>query len=103
MQVVSVDMVRRAIGVIGHPEIFGGEKRGFSHRAHSTVRHLTRSADNRFIGGVCGGIAEYFNLDPSVVRLIAVLLIFPGGLALLAYIIMWIILPQGPNYVKYDG
>lgn len=49
------------------------------------------------IAGVCGGIAEYFNIDPVFVRLIAFLLLLPGGLpGLVPYIVMWIIVPEKP-------
>ena len=47
------------------------------------------------IAGVCGGLAEYFNIDPVIVRLIAVALLFPGGLpGLIPYVIMWIVVPE---------
>ena len=59
-------------------------------------RQLTRSTTDRMIAGVCGGIGKYANMDPTVVRLIAVLLFFLGmgpGI-LLAYFIMMIIVPE---------
>ena len=53
------------------------------------------------IAGVCGGLAEYFNIDPVVVRLIAVILLLPGGFpGLLPYIILWIIVPEEPETVE---
>lgn len=54
---------------------------------------LMRSSRNRLIGGVCGGIAEYFNVDPTLVRIIAVILALLPGPAVLAYLIAWIIIP----------
>jgi phage shock protein PspC (stress-responsive transcriptional regulator) len=48
------------------------------------------------IGGVCAGIAEYFDTDPSLIRLALVLLFFAGGVGILAYIVAWIIVPQKP-------
>jgi phage shock protein PspC (stress-responsive transcriptional regulator) len=48
------------------------------------------------LGGVCGGIAEYFEIDPVIVRLVAVALFFVGGSAVLAYIIALIIIPYEP-------
>jgi phage shock protein PspC (stress-responsive transcriptional regulator) len=48
------------------------------------------------LGGVCGGIAEYFEIDPVIVRLIAVALFFVGGSAILAYIIALIVIPYEP-------
>lgn len=56
-------------------------------------KRLHRSRTDRMIWGVCGGLAEYFNADPTIVRLIAVLLIFLNGLGILAYLIMAIIVP----------
>lgn len=61
---------------------------------HSQPRRLTRSADRK-IGGVCGGIGEYFGVDPTIVRIafivLAIVTIGPGGL--LAYGILWAIMP----------
>lgn len=61
-------------------------------------RRLTRSADRR-LGGVCAGIAEYFALDPTLVRLVAVILLLVGplgGMTFLGYIVLWIVLPESP-------
>lgn len=59
------------------------------------VKKLYRSTDQRVIAGVCGGLAEYFGIDVTIVRLIAVALLLPGGLpGLLPYIIMWIVVPR---------
>lgn len=61
------------------------------------TKRLYRSTTDRMIAGVCGGIAEYFGIDPVIVRLIAVLLLLPGGLpGFLPYIIMWILVPKRP-------
>jgi phage shock protein C len=58
---------------------------------------LYRSKKDCVIGGVCGGIAEYFDIDPTLVRLLAILIFFFGGSGIIAYIIGWIIIPQNPN------
>jgi len=60
------------------------------------MKRLYRSRKNRMLGGVCGGIAEYFEIDPVIVRLIAVALFFVGGSAVLAYIIALIVIPYEP-------
>lgn len=59
-------------------------------------KRLYRSRDNRMIAGVCGGIAHYFNLDPTVVRLIFVVAILFAGSAILAYLIAWLVVPEEP-------
>ena len=56
-------------------------------------RRLYRSRSDRMIGGVCGGLARYFDIDPTIVRIIAVLLIFANGIGILAYIILAIVVP----------
>ena len=60
-------------------------------------KKLYRSQTNRKIAGVCGGIWEYVNLDPTVIRLIWVLLVFCAGTGLLAYLIAALIIPENPN------
>jgi phage shock protein C len=60
-------------------------------------KRLYRSTDDKMIAGVCGGLAEYFNVDPVIIRLIAVILVLPGGVpGILPYVIMWIIVPKRP-------
>jgi phage shock protein C len=54
---------------------------------------LYRSSENKMIAGVCGGLAEFFGSDPTLVRLVFVLLALLGGHGLLVYIILWIIVP----------
>ena len=61
------------------------------------TKKLYRSKKNCVIGGVCGGIGEYFDIDPIIIRLLVVLIFFMGGAGLIAYIIAWIIIPQKPN------
>ena len=62
-------------------------------------KRLYRSEEDRMIGGVCGGIAEYFDCDPVLVRAIAVVLLFLGG-GFLAYLVLWIIVPTKSDVVK---
>lgn len=60
-------------------------------------RRLTRSRRTRMIAGICGGIAEYMNVDPTIVRLLwALITIFPMSfpIGLLGYLLAWIIIPE---------
>lgn len=57
-------------------------------------KKLTRSIDQRMVCGVCGGIGNYFNVDPTLIRLVWVLATFFGGSGLLVYIIAAIIIPE---------
>lgn len=63
------------------------------------AKRLYRSRTDRKLGGVCGGIASYFGIDPTIVRLLTVLLILTG-LSILIYIVMWIVIPEEPYVVK---
>ena len=55
---------------------------------------LHRSRTNKQVAGVCGGIAEYLHVDPSIVRLVTVVLMFGWGSGLLAYIVCALVLPE---------
>lgn len=111
MQVVSVEMVRRAMGTIGRAEVFG-EKRHDSYRTERTGadwvphRRLYRSRNKRVLAGICGGIADYFDVDTSLVRIIAFVLVFFMGLSLWVYILLWLLIPEErtmPGYGRADG
>ena len=56
-------------------------------------KRLFRSRKERMIAGVCGGLGEYFGIDPTWVRLLFILFFFAGGAALLLYVVLWIIVP----------
>jgi len=59
-------------------------------------KRLYRSND-RILGGVCGGIAEYFGIDPSLVRIAWVILTLAAGSGILLYLLAWLIIPSSPN------
>jgi len=64
---------------------------------NTTYKQLRRTVSNRMIAGVCAGLGEYSNIDPTLIRLIAVLLLFLTGPGIiLAYLIMALIIPEEP-------
>ena len=65
-------------------------------RRNDMNKRLYKSSTNKMVDGVCGGIAEYFELDPTLVRLAWVLLCAAGGSGLLAYIIAAVVIPRAP-------
>ena len=67
------------------------------------MKRLYKSRKNKVIAGVCGGIAEYFEVDPVLIRIIAVLFIFTGGAAFIAYILGMIIMPNQPSELIKEG
>ena len=60
-------------------------------------QRLYRSRDERMLAGVSGGLAQFFSIDPTIIRLIFVVLAIMGGPGLLIYIIMWIVVPEEPT------
>jgi phage shock protein C len=60
-------------------------------------RKLYRSRSNRQVAGVCGGLAQYFNLDATLLRILFVVLAVLGGSGLVLYVAMWIIVPNEPS------
>ncbi|HTM67141.1 MAG TPA: PspC domain-containing protein [Flavipsychrobacter sp.] len=69
----------------------------------STNRRLYRNPNDKMLGGVCSGIANYFDIDPVIIRLIMVVLFLSAGIGLLAYIIAWIVIPlaRTPQEMAY--
>jgi len=62
------------------------------------IKRLYRSRRDKILGGVCAGIAEYFNVDPVLVRLLWIIFtLISMGLGIVAYLIAWIIVPEEPK------
>lgn len=62
-----------------------------------TTKRLYRSRTNRKIEGVCGGLGEYFNVDPTLVRVLFVLMALAGGPGVILYIILWMVIPEAES------
>ncbi len=94
--IADVEFVKKAMGNPGEfEESQSEESPKQSSVPNDTVKkRLYRDTDNKVFGGVCSGISNYFNLDPTVIRLIWVGLIFFFGTGFLLYFILWIIVPE---------
>ena len=57
------------------------------------MKKLYRSRDYRLIAGICGGLGEYFDIDPIIFRMIFIALLINGGAGIIIYILMWIFVP----------
>lgn len=66
-------------------------------------KKLYRSRKDYMIAGVCGGIAEYFDIDSTLVRLLTVLVVLIGGAGVIAYIIAWIVIPKNPDQISDEA
>jgi phage shock protein PspC (stress-responsive transcriptional regulator) len=71
----------------------GGPQQGYGPYTTEEPRRLYRAANDKVLGGVCAGLANYLRLDPAVVRILFVLISFGWGFGFLLYIILWIVLP----------
>ena len=66
-------------------------------------KKLYRSRKDRMVAGIAGGLANYFDIDPTLVRIIFIVTLFVGGGGFLAYIIMWIVVPEEPFVIYNPG
>ena len=60
------------------------------------TRKLYRSRKNRKVAGVCGGLADYFTVDPTLIRVLFIVLAVMGGAGALIYLAMWLVVPVEP-------
>src|SRR5687767_1810994 len=103
---ITDEDVDGVIASMGRPEDFDEEaaetrdtkgqpqQQQFSYSEKKTRRRLYRDTSDKFIGGVCSGIAAYLNVDPAIVRILfAIIVLGTWFLGLMAYVIMWIVLP----------
>jgi phage shock protein PspC (stress-responsive transcriptional regulator) len=97
-QVISNKEVDEMISVMGQPEDYKIDEELFEetpeqNNSNNQKRRLFRDQDNSYIGGVCSGFGYYFGIDPLLIRLFWVLLIFGAGMGPLLYIILWVLIP----------
>jgi len=94
-QVITLHDVDEIIAIMGDPQVISGGKATSdkTYEGRTGSRRIYRDPDDRMIGGVCAGLAGYTNIDPVIMRLIFVVLLFMG-IGALAYIILWIVVPE---------
>lgn len=98
-QVVNENDIEEVIAIMGQPEDYAEAEEGYTNsnysyqRRSSNSKKFFRDGDDKFLGGVCSGIGHYFNVDVIWIR-IAFILLIASGFSPLAYIILWILLPE---------
>jgi phage shock protein PspC (stress-responsive transcriptional regulator) len=112
---ITDEDINEIIASMGRPEDFDEEAadtadsskqstgQAFSNTERRTKRRLYRDSGDKFIGGVCSGIANYLNTDPAIVRILFAIVTFGGfGLGFLIYILLWMVLPT-KDLENYSG
>lgn len=95
-QVITIDDVNEIIAIMGTPEDFS-EDTGHSRSerfATPGYHRMYRDPDHRIIGGVCAGMGAYWRIEPLIIRIIFLALILAGGIGILIYLILYIVLPE---------
>jgi phage shock protein PspC (stress-responsive transcriptional regulator) len=95
-QVITMADVNQAISVMGTPEDISDNDGPSARDKFASPGHhrIYRDTDNRIIGGVCAGMGAYWDLDPLIMRIIFIALVLAGGLGVLIYLILYIVLPE---------
>lgn len=102
-EVITLIEVEEVIGTIGQPQDIADEDETEERPRHESFaesnpplygKRLYRDPDGRVLGGVCGGLGAYFNIDPMVFRILFLLTFFFYGSSLLAYFVLWIVMPK---------
>ncbi|MCU0461807.1 MAG: PspC domain-containing protein [Bacteroidales bacterium] len=94
-QVITMEDVRYAISILGTPEDFSNESTSASDKFASPGYHrMYRDPDHRIIGGVCAGMGAYWNIEAWLVRIIFIILAMMGGLGILIYLVLYIVIPE---------
>jgi len=95
-QVINIDDVHQAISIMGTPEDISDNDGPSARDKFSTpgYHRMYRDPDNRVIGGVCSGMGAYWSIDPVIVRIIFIALALAGGIGVMVYLILYIVLPE---------
>jgi len=95
-QVINIEDVLQAISVLGTPEDISDSDGPASGQKFTSpgYHRMYRDPDNRVIGGVCSGMGAYWNIDPVIIRIIFIALALAGGIGVMVYLILYIVLPE---------
>lgn len=109
-QVITLEDVEAVTTVMGRPDQFGDESASAKEETHAAQtaaasefkgqKRLFRNPDSKILGGVCSGIAAYFDIDTVWVRLAFVIPLFFFGSGVMLYIILWIVIPEAESSVE---
>lgn len=97
-EVVTLSDVQQMIEIMGQPEMITEEKKGDTQEEKVSFstghKRLYRDPEHKVIGGVCGGLAAYFNIDPIIFRLVFGIMFIVWGTGVMIYVLLWIAMPK---------
>lgn len=101
-QVVTMQNIDEVITIMGEPNDFAGEEnhQQTDNSYKQSYRRMYRDPDSRIIGGVCSGLGAYWNIDPTLVRIVFIILAIFGFAGVLIYLILWIVLPEATTVAQ---
>ncbi len=94
--VITIEDVREVISIMGNPEDISDNEGPTPKAKFSTpgTHRMYRDPDKRIIGGVCAGIGAYWDIEPWIIRVIFFALALAGGLGILVYLILYVVIPE---------
>ncbi|HLU88097.1 MAG TPA: PspC domain-containing protein, partial [Taishania sp.] len=106
-QVIDDNDVIDVLNTLGDPKEYADNpedahastEETYSNSQQTYERRLYRDTENGYIGGVCSGLASYFNIDPTIIRLIWVAAFLIGGVGFLLYVVLWIVIPKASSSI----
>lgn len=92
--IINAATLRNVMAQFGTPDQFGTLKPDYN--SNILTKRLYRNRKDKIIAGVCGGLAKYFEIDPVIVRIVALILLVTAGIGIIPYLILWIAMPNKP-------
>lgn len=102
-QVITQKEVDEIIRTMGQPGDISGKSEGSQYKSNDyrkNYRRMYRDPDNRIIGGVCSGLAAYWRVDPTIIRIVFILLAIFGMAGVIIYLILWVVLPEAQTVAQ---
>ncbi len=97
-QVVSMEDISYLIEILGDPDVISNDEEKHDKKYTQPLgrqhRRIYRDSENRVLGGVCAGLAAYWDIDPVIIRVVFIVLVLLGGSGVLIYLILWLIIPE---------
>lgn len=93
-QVINIQIVNKVISILGEIDPLNEEQTVMENEYTSGKKKIYRDPNQKMLGGICAGLGVYLNIDPTIIRIIVVLLSICYGSGLIIYLILWLIIPE---------